>query len=87
MQLLYALVVCAAALIAAPAEARLTRLEILQREVVAEGQSFGAAGLYVWRCRLPRRMTRPFLTGRAGPQLCPCPRWAHADACDTGSNR
>ena len=30
----------------APAEARLTRLHIDQREVVAQGQSFGAAGAY-----------------------------------------
>ena len=31
---------------AAPTEARLTRLEILEREVVADGQAFGAAGPY-----------------------------------------
>ena len=31
---------------AQPVEARLTRLQIDQREVVAEGQAFGAAGAY-----------------------------------------
>lgn len=44
---LYALAAgCALALACVPAQARLTRLDILQREVVAQGQSFGSAGAY-----------------------------------------
>ncbi|HTT37292.1 MAG TPA: alpha/beta hydrolase domain-containing protein [Burkholderiales bacterium] len=47
MHLLYALLISATlALMAAPAQARLTRLEIVQRELVAGGQSFGATGPY-----------------------------------------
>ena len=35
-----------AATLTAPVDARLTRLEILKREIVADGQAFGAAGRY-----------------------------------------
>jgi hypothetical protein len=46
LSLLFALLATLACWIAAPAHARLTRLQIEHREVVAEGQAFGGAGAY-----------------------------------------
>ena len=46
MRFHYPLVLLAFSLVASPANAKLTRLEIEKREVVAAGQSFGGAGAY-----------------------------------------
>jgi hypothetical protein len=45
-QIIRALALSAALCVAPPADARLTRLEVTQREVVAGGQAFGTAGAY-----------------------------------------
>ena len=46
MRFHHLLIVLAVSLATSPASAKLTRLEIEKREVVADGQSFGSAGAY-----------------------------------------